>query len=367
MQFYRNENLMLPQTFQRILEFAKFHVIVLILCFSSSGSSLADEQFFDHAVQPTLQNDGGKIVQVKSALPQADELKILSQENDILSKHLRAKRIFAYSLIILVIVLFACFYAYYRFFHREKANMIILEQQKIRIEKQAVELEKLNKVKDRLFSILAHDLKGPLDSLQGMVRLIQEDNLSREEFESFLPLVSQNLNNNSNLLENLLVWSRGQMKGIQAEQEKINLHHLVQKNLRFLSDSNYFKGQILSNCLPKQVFVKADKNMVDIVLRNLLTNALKFTRKDDIIRIDLVEEDNLYTLCVTDHGVGMKEESLQKLFGYDFFSTPGTHQEKGTGIGLMLSKELVQKNKGDIWAESEFGKGSTFCFSLPKL
>ena len=169
------------------------------------------------------------------------------------------------------------------------------------------------------------------------------------------------------LLENLLIWSRSQMRGMNTQFSKFNLHELVGQNLTFLSGSGYFKGQVLENYIPKFIVIEADKTMLEIVIRNLLTNALKFTHAKDKITVALEEEADYYTVSVSDQGIGMTESSLSKLFGNDFYTTTGTHQEKGTGLGLLLSKELVRKNRGEIWAKSQIGSGSTFCFTLPKF
>jgi two-component system, sensor histidine kinase and response regulator len=297
---------------------------------------------------------------------QKDDIAALNREKALVEKNEQFKMIIAYILLILVVVLYIAFHIYYKSYKKEEKNLELLQVQKNQIEKQAEELDRLNLVKDKIFSILAHDLRGPLYSLQGLVQLIQEDNLTQDEFESYIPLISQNLGNNSLLLENLLIWSRSQMRGMEARVARIELRELVQKNMDFLHGSNYFKEQLLLNNVPEEIFVLADKNMLDIVIRNLLTNAMKFTRKNDIISIDVQEDLATYTVEVVDQGTGIAEDALPKLFGTEFFTTPGTHLEKGSGLGLLLSKELIQKNNGKIWVQSTYGQGSKFSFTLPK-
>lgn len=298
---------------------------------------------------------------------QKDEIASLYREKELMEINNRFKLYLSFILFLLAFLMFIIFAIYYRYYQKEKENLIHLKEKQKQIESQAEELDRLNIVKDKIFSILAHDLKAPLDSLWGMVRLIEEENLSQNEFEEYLPIISQNLGNNSMLLENLLIWSRSQMRGMNVQLSILNLHNIVGENIRFLLGSGYFKGQLIANYVPKNIEVEADKNMIDIVFRNLLTNALKFTSQGDQIIVDIKESENVYTVCVSDQGTGISEEGLKKLFGKDFHSTNGTHQEKGTGLGLILTKELVQKNKGKIWAESTLGMGSTFCFTLPKL
>lgn len=298
---------------------------------------------------------------------QKNEIASLNRENLLMEKNDNFKLLISYILIVLVVVLFAAFFVYFKSFQKEKENLKKLTEQKIRITKQAEELDKLNLVKDKIFSIIAHDLRGPLHSLQGMVELINENDLTQEEFKSFLPLLSQNLGNNTILLENLLTWSKSQMKGMEANFKTFNLYAVIENNISFFEKSNYFKGQKLFNRVPNPLMVEADKAMLEVVLRNLISNALKFTSKDDEIKIRCLDNgDGTYTVSVKDSGIGMKQENLLKLFGKEFISTSGTHQESGTGIGLLLSKELIEKNRGKIWAESKFGLGSTFNFTIPK-
>ena len=298
---------------------------------------------------------------------QKDEIASLYREKELMKANDRFKIFLFFVLFFMAFAMFIFFSIYYRYYLKEKQNISKMRENQSMIESQAKELDRLNIVKDKIFSILAHDLKAPLDSLWGMVKLIDEENLSQEEFKEYLPIISQNLGNNSMLLENLLIWSRSQMKGMNVQLSRINLHQLVGENIRFLLSSSYFKGQVIENYVPENIEVEADKNMMDIVFRNLLTNALKFTRRGDQIIVDIIDSDQVFTVCVSDQGTGISEEGLRRLFGNDFHSTNGTHQERGTGLGLILTKELVHKNKGEIWAESILGQGSTFCFTLPKV
>jgi signal transduction histidine kinase len=297
---------------------------------------------------------------------QKDEIAALSRENELMQANQKFKMYITFALLMLAFSLFIALSIYYRSYKKERNNILRLKEKQLKIESQAAELNKLNTEKDKIFSILAHDLKAPLDSLWGMVKLMNEDNLSQEEFESYLPILSQNLGNNSMLLENILIWSRSQMKGMNSEFSKFNLYQLMEQNISFLLGSGYYKGQVLENYIPKSIEIEADKTMLEIVIRNLLTNALKFTNANDKITVALEEEDKFYTVSVSDQGIGMTEAGLSRLFGNDFYTTSGTLQEKGTGLGLLLSKELVEKNRGEIWAKSQIGSGSTFCFTLPK-
>lgn len=297
---------------------------------------------------------------------QRDEIAALNREKELMEANERFKSYVLYALLLMAFSFFLAFTVYYRSFKKEKASSNLLKAKQEEIEAQAAELDKVNHEKDKIFSILAHDLKAPMDSLWSMVKLLNEQNLTKEEFEAYLPLLSQSIGNNSILLENVLVWSRSQMNGIHADISTCNLYQLVESNMIFFQTSQFYKGQNLQNYIPKSMEVRADRNMLDIVLRNLLTNALKFTDNGDTISVAAEDSGKFYTISIADQGTGIPEANLEKLFGNLFFTTRGTHREKGSGLGLLLSKELIQKNKGDIWVESQLGYGSTFSFTLPK-
>lgn len=301
--------------------------------------------------------------------------KIRSQEAEInaleLDKHLEEekgtlKKYINVGLVMLLIFLAILFYIYYMSVQQERTNLSRLANQKLEIQKQAEELNYLNGVKDKLFSILAHDLRGPLNSLRGLIQLLEEETLTPEEFREVIPLVSQNVGNNSILLENLLMWSRSQMQGMQPLFEVVKINNVYLENLEYIEHISNKKNISIFNHVPDYVMVKADQGMVDIVMRNLLTNAIKFTPEGGHIEVDAQDEREYWKIIISDTGVGIAVEDISKIFGDRFFTTSGTNKEKGSGLGLLLSKELVEKNNGKIWLESTEGTGTTFYFTLPK-
>lgn len=297
---------------------------------------------------------------------QKEQIDFLNREKALIKENAKFKLYLTVGLIISLIVISIAYFLVFKALKREKINLELLSQQKEEIQLHKEELQRLNHVKDKIFSILAHDLKGPLNSLSGLIKLIQEDSLTKEEFESYIPIIAENLGSNNILLENILVWSRSQMKGLEVINSEIDVQVLVQNNIEYLYHSSYYKGQVMINEVPSNTMAKADKNMLDIIIRNLLSNALKFTKKSDqVIISSSIKGENL-VIKISDEGIGILKKNLEKLFGNEFFSTPGTHQERGTGIGLILTKELVQINKGTIWVESEYGAGSTFYFEIPR-
>ncbi len=229
-------------------------------------------------------------------------------------------------------------------------------------------LEKLNADKDKFFSTLAHDLTKPFTGLLGLNKMMIEDYDEMDDSErlSLLKEINTASNNGYNLLQDLLHWSRAQMNGLSIKREKVSLRELVEKNLRFANQTAENKNITLKTDIDSSLDVFADYNMIDAVLRNLLSNAIKFTYKRGSILISSSLNDNNVVLTVNDNGSGMEEKVLSNLFKLENSqSTLGTSGEEGTGLGLILCKEYIEKNNGKIWAESEFGEGSKFHFSLP--
>lgn len=179
--------------------------------------------------------------------------------------------------------------------------------------------------------------------------------------------VAGSVQNTIDLLENLLVWASGQIKGVEVAPQKISLHKLAEENCQMLHSMAFQKGIELKNDTDEDAFIMADLNMVNLILRNLLSNALKFTNEGGFVSILSQEEEHFHQIIVIDNGVGIHADKLKTLFtAHANVSTQGTGNEKGTGLGLMLCKEFVEKNGGQIWVESEEGKGSSFYFTFPK-
>ncbi|MCL6098454.1 MAG: PAS domain-containing sensor histidine kinase [Bacteroidetes bacterium] len=230
------------------------------------------------------------------------------------------------------------------------------------------ELKQLNATKDRFFSIIAHDLKNPFITIMGFSDLLLSDyaELSDEERLFYLMEMKKTAELSHSLLQNLLQWSRSQTGRIEYNPQRLELMNLVNKNFLLLKNTAERKQIQLQNKIPTAITVTADEDMLDTVFRNLLTNAVKFSKKWGIISVDATRRDEFSEVCVSDTGVGMDEKTMDKLFRLDVTcSTQGTANEEGTGLGLILCKEFIEKNQGKIWVESEVGKGSKFFFTLP--
>ncbi len=226
----------------------------------------------------------------------------------------------------------------------------------------------LNATKDKFFSIIAHDLKNPFTSILGFSEMLLSnyEKLAEEKKRQYIEIIYNSAMNVYKLLENLLEWARTQTGTINFEPELFDMNALFDSNIELIQDKISEKNIKVEKNLPDKTEVFADKNMINTVIRNLLTNAVKFTEKGKIsIQIKLL--DNCYECSISDTGTGIPQQKLQTIFSVaKSKSSPGTRGETGTGLGLILCKEFVEKNGGEIWAESAEGQGSTFFFTVPK-
>jgi len=230
------------------------------------------------------------------------------------------------------------------------------------------ELKELNATKDRFFTIIAHDLKNPFNSILGFSNLLIDnyDRLEQENIQKYLKLIYDASYKTYNLLENLLNWSRAQTGRINYEPSYIDIHKLISETKELLlSNIENKKIDFVIN-VDSDIRPYADSNMIQTVIRNLISNAIKFTPEDGKIEVRTERENDYFKISVIDNGMGISSKNKDKLFRLDSnFSTKGTDKETGTGLGLILCKDFVEKNKGEISVYSKPGKGSTFSFTLP--
>lgn len=235
-------------------------------------------------------------------------------------------------------------------------------------EKQDLKIQKLLKDRNQFFSIIAHDLRGPLGASVGLSEILTEniDQYSREEIKEITEMLHQSNKNSYKLLENLLDWSRLQTGMIEFNPKKLVLNNLINENIELNKNAALNKSITLSFESTEFIEVVADKNMIDTIMRNLLTNAIKFTNKSGDIVVRIERRPKKVLVSITDSGIGISESVKEKLFKINGKVTQkGTDDELGTGLGLLLCSEFIRNHKGEIWVESELGKGSTFKFTLP--
>jgi len=251
---------------------------------------------------------------------------------------------------------------------KKDAN-ILLTQKNAKIEQIASELDSANKTKARFFSIIAHDLKNPFNVIIGFSNLLKSniDDFERDRIIMFADRIYDTSLKAYALLENLLEWAKSQTNSIAYSPSKILFNTLVNENVELLKSNGIKKNTILVNNLKSDFYVFADANMINTVLRNLISNALKFT-KDGSVSISSEKIDKFYKISIEDTGVGISKEVLTNLFEIDkAISSAGTDGELGSGIGLILCKEFISKHGGTISVESKKGVGSIFSFTLPEF
>jgi signal transduction histidine kinase len=237
-----------------------------------------------------------------------------------------------------------------------------------RLKKVNQQLKESNASKDTLFSIIAHDLRAPFSALISLSETVIHyiDDYSREDIRDNMLRIRASSEAVYSLLENLLAWSRLQRGLLQYRPSLISLHAIAEENVALFKPQAEQKRLNLYNLIAEDMMVYADKSMLDTIMRNLLSNALKFTAQEGTIKVFATPTDEFIEIAVSDTGIGMAKKTIPKLFHIGtHYTRGGTEGESGTGLGLSLCKELVEEHHGTIWVESEEGCGSTFRFTLP--
>jgi len=288
------------------------------------------------------------------------------------TKKLKQLKLIAYVLGGALLIALIAFIAMYINNRSKKGEYEELEQtnkqyklQNDSILEQTRHLEEMNQVKDRLFSIVSHDLKDSITGVKAFLDLLKEDSISQEEFDELIPELSENADNASALLMNLLNWSKSQMQNLEPKPELFNIQEVFTDKMNLIEKKVEQKQIILLDESIKD-FAYADRSMIEIVIQNLLANAVKFSRVGDVITVSNRERNGNILICIEDTGVGISKENQEKLFKNSGFTTRGTGHEKGTGLGLSICKQMVELNYGKIWVESEPNLGSKFFVELPK-
>ncbi len=251
---------------------------------------------------------------------------------------------------------------------RKEKEAEIIRKKNSELQKKNVELEKLNETKNKFFSIIAHDLRSPFNSLIGMMRFFAENvsGMNRGEIVEISSELVKSSEQVKNLIDNLLNWAQLQMDGLLFIPTHFNLSVLVDENKKLLENLSQKKNITIHSNLPDELDVYADRNMINSVIQNIIVNSIKFTSFGGRIEIQSRQEGKFIHLEISDNGVGIPEDKISKLFKvHTNISTPGTDSEKGTGLGLILCREFVEKNGGSISIRSMEGEGTVILISIP--
>jgi len=242
------------------------------------------------------------------------------------------------------------------------------KQAELTINRQNKELQQLNTDKDRFISILAHDLRSPFSSILGFLDLLTENihQYDISKIEEFLDTIKTSAQNTYKLLEDILTWVRANSGKIPFEPQNLNLSTVCEDVISILVQTAQAKKISLNHLVADDIYIFADINMLSAILRNLISNAIKFTNNNGRISINAKSDSANITISVSDNGVGIDPKTIDKMFDYSQnITTIGTSNETGTGLGLLICKEFAEKNGGEIWVESELRKGSDFKFTMP--
>jgi len=248
-----------------------------------------------------------------------------------------------------------------------KNQEIILQERTSDLNAKTLELEKSNEIKDKMFSIISHDLRSPIKTLGAFLSIaVSDSGVKPEELQLHLKKIQRDTEVLGHTLENILMWSRSQIKEVITRPVELELKKVVNDTLALYRTMAENKKIKLESTIEDDIKILVDKDHFNLVLRNLVGNALKFTHFEGRVNVTAKTANQLAHICVSDTGTGMTPEQLEMAFMSDIHHTSyGTINEKGTGLGLLLCKEYIEKNNGSIWVESEEGKGTNVYISIP--
>lgn len=257
-------------------------------------------------------------------------------------------------------------YLLYKSTKTTRKNNRILKLQNLEINKQKKELEELNNLKTKFFSVISHDLRGPLLSLKGILNLMDDNLLEKEELDEITNKLKMQLSVNTNLLDNLLIWSKSQMQGEKLKKINFDIHKVIEENLKLYEANIYTKNIKINIQSPGPFEIYADREMVNVIVRNIIGNAIKFTPTSGEISIHYkILENEKFRIGIRNSGVPISKIEIEEIMKQNFYSTQALNHEKGTGLGLILCHEFIKKNNGTFELESSNKKGNTFFFTLP--
>jgi signal transduction histidine kinase len=299
-------------------------------------------------------------------------IQFLEQENVLKQQQVKNQRLFVAFLLVAVLFFILLTFVLTRLRtiqKRTNRNLtdqnLSIEQQKLAIQMQAENLLQIDTVKTKLFSVISHDLRGPIANLQSLLDLFTKKLMTAEEFITLSGKLKENLNITQRTLENLLNWSLSQMGGIKADKKKIDITDCIEESCQLMEEVAARKNITLEKTFDGPMIVLADTNQLQIILRNLIHNAIKFSGFNAPIKIAANKNDSHCHIVVRDSGIGMTEEEIYTVIGSkEYFSKTGTEQEKGTGLGLLLCKEFITLNGGAINIKSKLGEGTEVSFTL---
>ncbi len=318
------------------------------------------------SISDTLSRDGNKrsLSLLKTKLDYNQQKKDLIFKNN---KELAKQQNYIITTLVVIFALLVTGIPLYFNQKKQKKLYKVLKESTQNLGEREEELREINKTKDKLFSIIGHDLRGPIGALQGLLNLFSKGDVGMEEFQGFVPKLKSDVDHILFTLNNLLSWGYAQMNGSNTRPKSVSISKIVDNSINLLSELAASKDVTIVNKIKEKPLAYADENHLDVVIRNLISNAIKFTPQNGLVTIEAEEDKQFWRIKVQDTGIGMDRKTQQKLFSDNSnYTTYGTNNEKGTGLGLSLCKDMVERNNGKIWVESTLRHGSNFYFTIPK-
>lgn len=332
------------------------------------------------AINDSLNNSRTKKEVILSDLNRVNtDNKNLEEHNQKISEKITDYTIVIVIVTVLLLVVAILLLLYYKRNSENKNANVLLQKQKQEIAEvneelktqmeiinaQNVELEKLNRVKNKFFSIVSHDLRAPINSLKSLFEMYRDGVLNKEELGGLLNRLEDTIYNTASFLDNLLEWSKSQLDGITVNPIQVELHQIVAHNIKLMDSHIRTKFIKVQNNVPADALAFVDLNMIHVVIRNLLSNAIKFCKaNDEVIFEAWIENENI--ICtIRDTGPGISDIDLENLFNLAHTPNTGTAGEKGYHIGLILCQDMMAQNHGSLKVDSQLGKGTTFFITLP--
>lgn len=290
---------------------------------------------------------------------EAAENELLKNKNELQEVTIQKQKVLNLStIVILVIVFILGLVLLYLFLVKRKTNIILKAK--------AEELQHANVLKNKMLSIISHDVRAPLNNLYGLINLVKSGQVNEEEFQKWIGNLASQVSVTRNFLDSLLYWVRYQISHDLKKEEVCELKSILDNVIEILQAEIDGKGIRLKLDLDDKIKIKTDKEVMILVLKNLLSNAIKFSRRDGEIEIKASVKQHVVMMSIRDYGVGIEEDKLEKLFDFELlYTTKGTLGEVGTGLGLSFCKEFLELNGGKIWVESKVNEGSVFYLSMP--
>jgi signal transduction histidine kinase len=360
-----NSNLLMQQSFDYLYQgYLKLEDYETALLYQNKYTGIS-ELIYSEASERKIRE-----IEIRNEIKSREaQIKSLEELKDKTEKELATSKKFVATLIVLLIVVLVSVVVFIRYYREKKKINDELQKKNAMVLEQNEKLKELNSTKDKFFTIIGHDLRGPLNSLTSFSSLLinHTSSLTEQEIKTIAIDLDKSLKNLYELLENLLGWARSQTNSIDFNRKNFKIAPVIKESIRILAKAALNKKIKLEMMVDEDVKVNADINSVKTIIRNIISNAIKFTNSEGVITIFVDELKDIVEIGVRDTGVGMSEEDQSRVFDISAkHTTMGTNREKGTGLGLILCKEFVEMNGGNISVESELGVGTTFKFTLQK-